>query len=87
MHRVYQILHSIRGQVTEFSSRVHLIGYYDIIILTEIWLNNDVENGLLGMHGYRIFCCDGNNFNSSKKLEGRVLDTVWPSVFYLMAHT
>lgn len=49
---------------------------YDVIILTETWLNEDFSNSEFRFNNYSVFRCDRNPLSSSKKEGGGVMVAV-----------
>lgn len=52
---------------------IGLLDDYDIIALTETWLNDDINDAELGLFNYNIIRCDRSLFSSDKKDGGGVL--------------
>ena len=50
-----------------------LISDYDIIALTETWLNEDISSSELGLYNYNVIRCDRSIFTSTKSTGGGVL--------------
>ena len=69
----YQNIHSIFGCLAEFRLRVKPISEYDIITLTETWLNEDIPSSKLRLDNYNVIRCDGSIFTSRKSTRGGVL--------------
>lgn len=76
----YQNIHSIRGRIDDFNSRLHLLDSYDIIVLSETWLDESINDSELQLQNYDIFRCDRSILTSSKKTGGGVLIAVKKSL-------
>lgn len=63
LYLYYQNIHSIRGKLDEVRNAI-INSYYDIIMLTETWLDKDLSDAELDFVGYRIFRCDRSHYTS-----------------------
>lgn len=66
-------MHSIRGRLNLVRSGIGFLDEYDVVILTETWLTEDINDSELGLFNYNLFRCDRTIFTSSKKDGGGVL--------------
>lgn len=69
----YQNVNSIRGRLDAIRLGIGLIQDLDIIILTETFLNEDIDSAELGLFNYNVFRCDRSILTSDKKDGGGVL--------------
>lgn len=72
----YQNIRSIRGRLTDFRINLKLIGDFDIIVLTETWLSDEILDTELGLSQYNIFRCDRTYHTSQRSYGGGVLIAV-----------
>lgn len=72
---MYQNIHSIKGQerIADFRSKVSLVDDFDILVLTETWLSEEIGDTELGLFKFNVFRCDRSIFSSSKSNGGGVL--------------
>ena len=57
----YQNAHSVCGKIDKLHSNLfQLLFSPDIIIITELWLNNNISSNELRLRGYSIFKYDRN---------------------------
>lgn len=73
MKLYYQNIHSIRGRLNVVRNNIGLLDEYDIIALTETWLNENINDAELGLYNYNIVRCDRSLFTSDKNDGGGVL--------------
>lgn len=67
MSILYQNVHSIRGCLNLVRAGVNnTIPNYDISILTETWLNDEINDAELGLDNYNVIRCDRFRFSSEK---------------------
>ena len=78
----YQNIHSIFGCLAEFRLRVKPISEYDIITLTETWLNEDILSSELRLENYNVIRCDRSIFTSTKSTGVVVLLAIKKCVYY-----
>lgn len=55
--------------------------FYDIAMITETWLNDDINTVEIGLYGYNVYRLDIDLKMSTKKGGGRVLIVVHSSIF------
>lgn len=54
---------------------------YDIAMITETWLNDDINTAEMGLYGYNVYRLDRDLKMSTKKGGGGVLIAVHSSIF------
>ncbi|KAG5897261.1 hypothetical protein JTB14_013162 [Gonioctena quinquepunctata] len=71
----YQNVRGLRTKLWELEQSVSSCDY-DVIVLTETWLNNDIGNGELNLTNYNLFRKDRSITTSNKSRGGGVLIAV-----------
>jgi len=71
----YQNVRGLRSKLFNLHSNFVLLSY-DIFLLTETWLSNDINNAELNFSGYTIFRCDRSIHSSNFSRGGGVLIAV-----------
>lgn len=71
----YQNVRGLRSKLFNLHSNFVLLSY-DIFLLTETWLSDDINNAELNFSGYTIFRCDRSIHSSNLSRGGGVLIAV-----------
>uniref|UniRef100_A0A8D8ZDD8 Uncharacterized protein n=1 Tax=Cacopsylla melanoneura TaxID=428564 RepID=A0A8D8ZDD8_9HEMI len=71
----YQNVNSMRGKLNQFVCNIQ-VSDYDIIMLTETWLNGNYNDAELGLDNYSIYRSDRELINQNLTRGGGVLIAV-----------